>query len=77
MILFLISGCECIRFFKNLFAYSSFLREQWLYRMKTKRKDVTMQKCRDWIRRKDNQKKLLLPVLFFLLLMVSSMLCLP
>ncbi len=41
MILFLISGCECIRFFKNLFGYSSFLREQWLYRMKTKRKDVT------------------------------------
>lgn len=77
MILFLISGCECIRFFKNLFGYSSFLREQWLYRMKTKRKDVTMQKCRDWIRRKDNRKKLLLSVLFFLLLMVSSMLCLP
>ena len=45
--------------------------------MKTKRKDVTMQKCRDWIRRKDNRKKLLLPVLFFRLLMVSSMLCLP
>lgn len=36
-----------------------------------------MQKCRDWIRRKDNRKKLLLPVLFFRLLMVSSMLCLP
>lgn len=77
MILFLISGCECIRFFKNLFGYSSFLREQWLYRMKTKRKDVTMQKCRDWIRRKDNRKKLLLPVLFFLFLMVGSLLCLP
>lgn len=77
MILFLISGCGCIRFFKNLFGYSSFLREQWLYRMKTKRKDVTMQKCRDWIRRKDNRKKLLLPVLFFLFLMVGSMLCLP
>lgn len=76
MILFLISGCECIRFFKNLFGYSSFLREQWLYRMKTKRKDVTMQKCRDWIRRKDNRKKLLLPVLFFLFLMVGSLLCL-
>lgn len=45
--------------------------------MKTKRKDVTMQECRDWIRRKDNRKKLLLPVLFFRLLMVSSMLCLP
>ena len=77
MILFLISGCGCIRFFKNLFGYSSFLREQWLYRMKTKRKDVTMQKCRDWIRRKDNRKKLLLPVLFFLFLMVGSLLCLP
>ena len=77
MILFLISGCGGIRFFKNLFAYSSFLREQWLYRMKTKRKDVTMQKCRDWIRRKDNRKKLLLPVLFFLFLMVGSLLCLP
>ena len=77
MILFLISGCECIRFFKNLFGYSSFLREQWLYRMKTKWKDVTMQKCRDWIRRKDNRKKLLLPVLFFLFLMIGSLLCLP
>ena len=77
MILFLISGCGCIRFFKNLFGYSSFLREQWLYRMKTKRKDVTMQKCRDWIRRKDNRKKLLLPVLFFLFLMIGSLLCLP
>ena len=36
-----------------------------------------MQKCRDWIRRKDNRKKLLLPVLFFLFLMVGSLLCLP
>lgn len=45
--------------------------------MKTKRKDVTMQKCRDWIRRKDNRKKLLLPVLFFLFLMIGSLLCLP
>ena len=35
-----------------------------------------MQKCRDWIRRKDNRKKLLLPVLFFLFLMVGSLLCL-
>ena len=61
----------------NLFGDPSFFREQWLYLMKTKRKDVTMQKCRDWIRRKDNRKKLLLPVLFFRLLMVSSMLCLP
>lgn len=77
MILFLISGCGCIRFFKNLFGYTSFLREQWLYLMKTKQKDVTMQKCRDWIRRKDNRKKLLLPVLFFLFLMVGSLLCLP
>ena len=76
MILFLISGCGCIRLFKNLLGYSSFLREQWLYLMKTKRKDVTMQKCRDWIRRKDNRKKLLLPVLFFLFLMVGSLLCL-
>ena len=76
MILFLISGCGCIRFFKSLFGYPSFLREQWLYLMKTKRKDVTMQKCRDWIRRKDNRKKLLWPVLFFLFLMVGSLLCL-
>ena len=35
-----------------------------------------MQKCRDWIRRKDNRKKLLLPVLFFLFLMIGSLLCL-
>ena len=76
MILFLISGCGCIRFFKSLFGYPSFLREQWLYLMKTKQKDVTMQKCRDWIRRKDNRKKLLLPVLFFIFLMVGSLLCL-
>ena len=45
--------------------------------MKTKRKDVTIQKCRDWIRRKVNRKKLLLPVLYFLFLMVGSLLCLP
>lgn len=77
MILFLISGCGCIRFFKNLLGYPSFLREQWLYLMKTKRKDVTMQKCREWIRKKDKRKKLLLPVLFFLFLMIGSLLCLP